>query len=55
MTDILILKTDIKFKKDLKKMGQVLNANPCIINWNIDRKDIDKYYELKQLILTPVN
>ena len=39
---ILVFKTNIKSKKDLQKIEPVLNGNPFITSWNIDKNDIDK-------------
>ena len=44
---ILVFKTNIRLRKDLKKIEPVLNANPFIINWNIDRNDSDKVLRIK--------
>jgi hypothetical protein len=44
---ILIFKTNIRFKKDLKKVEPVLNANDTILKWNIDRQDIDKVLRIE--------
>lgn len=38
---ILIFKTNIRFKKDLKKIEPVLNNIEDVVKWNIDRQDID--------------
>lgn len=40
--EILIFKTNIKFKKDLKVIELLLNKNSVIIHWNLDRADIDR-------------
>jgi len=49
---ILICKTNIKFKKDLKKIETILNRNPSITCWNIDRNDIDK---VLRVVATDIN
>jgi hypothetical protein len=49
---ILIFKTDIKFQKDFKKIGSVLNDNPSITCWNVDRNDIDK---VLRVVTTDIN
>ena len=49
---ILIFKTNIKFKKDLKKIEALLNGNPSITCWNIDMNDIDK---VLRVVTTDIN
>lgn len=39
---VLIFKTNIKLKRDLKKLQIFLSEHPFIIRWNVDRADIDK-------------
>lgn len=39
---ILIFKTNIRFKKDLKIIRPLLAAHKPIIKWNVDRQDTDK-------------
>jgi hypothetical protein len=40
--EILIFKTNIKHKKDLKAVETILNNHSGIRQWNIDRADIDR-------------
>ena len=40
--NILIFKTNIRFKKDVKNIAQIINAIPTVAFWNVDRADIDK-------------
>lgn len=40
--NILIFKTNIKYKKDLHNLMHVMNSIPSIAFWNIDREDVDK-------------
>jgi len=44
---ILIFKTNIRFKKDLKKIEPVLNGIDDVLKWNIDRHDIDKVLRIE--------
>ncbi|MGC4038934.1 MAG: hypothetical protein QM764_23450 [Chitinophagaceae bacterium] len=46
---ILIFKTNIRFKKDLKKVEPVLNSIDTITKWNIDQKDIDKILRIESI------
>ncbi len=39
---VLIFKTNIKLKQDLKKLQNFFSKYPFIIRWNVDRTDIDK-------------
>ena len=38
---LLILRTNIKSKKKLKKVAPLLNDHPMIFKWSIDLEDID--------------
>lgn len=38
---VLVFKTNINYKKDIKKLSPVLSANPQIIKWNVDSEDVD--------------
>jgi len=40
--NILIFKTNIRFKKDVEQLNPVLNGISTIADWNVDREDIDK-------------
>lgn len=40
--NILIFKTNIRFKKDLKIIRPFLAPHEHIIKWNVDRHDSDK-------------
>ncbi|MBI3519054.1 MAG: hypothetical protein HY062_06815 [Bacteroidetes bacterium] len=39
---ILIFRTNIETDDAHKEVGQLLNSHPLIIDWNIDKEDIDK-------------
>ena len=39
---VMVFKTNIIYKKDIKKLSPVLSANPQIIKWNVDSEDVDK-------------
>jgi hypothetical protein len=47
MVHILIFKTNIKFKKDLKKLEAHLNTHETISTWNLDREDIDRVLRIE--------
>lgn len=39
--EILIFKTNLRFKKDVRKAAAFLNAEPRILDWNVDLEDRD--------------
>jgi hypothetical protein len=41
-TYVLIFKTDIRYKKDVKVIFPFLTSCPDIIHWNVDLQDCDK-------------
>lgn len=46
-TYILIFKTNIRFKKDIKIIAPLLDKHPSVFKWNIDRTDIDKVLRIE--------
>ncbi|MBS1915220.1 MAG: hypothetical protein JST87_03025 [Bacteroidetes bacterium] len=38
---VLIFKTTIRFKKDVKNIAPILDAEHSVIKWNVDRSDVD--------------
>jgi hypothetical protein len=44
---LVILKTDIKTKKKVKKMKPVFNNHPVISKWSIDTEDIDNVLRIE--------
>ncbi len=48
--DVLIFKTNIRFKKDIKQLAQVLNDIPFVSLWNIDREDVDKVLRIESTV-----
>jgi hypothetical protein len=40
--NILIFKTNIRFKKDVGVIRHLLSAYESIVQWNVDRDDADK-------------
>lgn len=49
--DILVFRTNIKGKKDLKKVRPLLDALRGVINWNIDSQDCDKVLRIESGLL----
>ena len=46
---ILIFKTNIRFKKDLKVIRPLLAAHTPVIKWNVDRQDTDKVLRIESV------
>lgn len=44
---LVILRTDIKTKKKVKKMKPVFNNHPVISKWSIDTEDIDNVLRIE--------
>jgi hypothetical protein len=44
---ILVFKTNIRYKKDIKIIEQHLNPNLSIVKWNVDMDDNDKILRIE--------
>jgi tRNA G26 N,N-dimethylase Trm1 len=44
---ILVFKTNIKYKKDVKNITPLMSAETRIKKWNIDREDISKVLRIE--------
>jgi len=44
---VFVFKTNIRFKKDVKIITPVLDAEHSIIKWNVDRSDIDNILRIE--------
>lgn len=44
---LLILRTDIKTKKKIKKVKPLLDGHPLIFKWSIDIEDIDNVLRIE--------
>jgi hypothetical protein len=53
--DILVFKTNIRYKKDMVKIAPIFNGHPDIIRWNIDMTDIDKVARIESVNLAPAD
>ncbi|MBO9150844.1 hypothetical protein ACFOTA_01380 [Chitinophaga sp. GCM10012297] len=51
--EILVFRTNIRFKKDLRQIGPVLEKEPGVLKWNVDREDADKVLRIEASALTP--
>ena len=45
--EVLILKTNIRYKKQLKTVAPILDGQNNISRWNIDLNDIDKVLRIE--------
>ena len=45
--NILVFKTNIRFKKDIKIIGAFLSGYKPVIRWNVDRKDTDNILRIE--------
>jgi hypothetical protein len=50
---VLVFRTNIRFKKDLRQVSPVLDKSPGIMRWNVDREDSDKVLRIESLGLQP--
>lgn len=46
---LLILRTNIKTKKKVKKVKPLLNDHPLILNWSVDLEDIDNVLRIEAI------
>ena len=53
--NILIFKTNIKLKKDLRIVKAFLTGCTSIIQWNVDRQDADNILRVISTINEPLN
>jgi hypothetical protein len=44
---ILVFKTNVRFKKDRRRIEPVLNTNARILQWNLDLRDCDKVLRIE--------
>ncbi len=51
--DILIFKTDIRYKTDLKKLSPFMSGETRIKKWNVDRSDIDRVLRIESSAMSP--
>ena len=51
--NILVFKTNIRYKKQIKEVRRHIDAETQIIKWNVDLHDIDKILRVESLNLHP--
>ena len=44
---VLVFKTNLQFRKDVKQLAPVLNAIQSIIRWNVDQNDVDNVLRIE--------
>lgn len=49
---VLVFKTNLRLKKDLRQVSAVLNSAPGILKWNVDQADVDKVLRIETTKLT---
>lgn len=47
--NILIFKTNIRYKKDVYAITPIMNSIPSVKLWNVDRTDIDKVLRIEAI------
>jgi hypothetical protein len=52
-SEVLVFKTNIFLACDLEKVSFVMDSDPRITRWNIDRHDIDNVLRIEADQLTP--
>ena len=51
---VLVLKTNIRYKKHLKEVAPLLDGQHSILRWNVDLQDRDKVLRIEAAAL-PIN
>lgn len=51
--EILVFKTNIQHKKDVRRISTVLEPDNRIMDWNVDRWDVDNVLRIASLSLAP--
>lgn len=54
-TAVLVFRTNIRFKKDLRMIASVLDKLPGVQRWNVDREDTDKVLRIESRTLQPLD
>jgi tRNA G26 N,N-dimethylase Trm1 len=53
IVDILVFKTNIRLKKDVRKIATLFDGHPLIKRWSVDITDIDKVIRIESINLLP--
>lgn len=49
---VLVFKTNLRLKKDIRQVGALLDREPGMLRWNVDTADIDKVLRIETTRLT---
>ena len=52
--EVLVFKTNIRYKKEVQTIHPHINTHPGIIKWNVDLKDCDKVLRVVSKNVPPV-
>ena len=52
---IWVFRTNIQQQKDVEAIRKVLDTNPDVLKWNVDRDDIDCVLRIETFTLQPAN
>ena len=47
MSNLLILKTNIKTEENVQRVAPIFNAHRAILNWSVDTEDIDNVLRIE--------
>lgn len=50
---ILVFKTNLQYKKDIRCVEPLLNSHTGIMCWNVDRHDIDNVLRIETIYVPP--
>ncbi len=51
--EVLVFKTNIRYKKEVNAIRRFIDGEPGIIKWNVDLQDIDKVLRIEALDMHP--
>ena len=51
--DILVFKTNIRLKRDVRKIAALFDGHPLVKRWSVDITDIDKVIRIESINLLP--
>jgi len=47
--EVLVFKTNIESMKKVKRLEEILNEHKSILNWSVDRNDIDNLLRIESI------
>jgi hypothetical protein len=50
---VLVFKTSLRYKKDVRQIEPLMNTQPGILCWNVDREDTDHVLRIETMHLQP--